>query len=99
MVGYPGDKALVDPIHLWQYEVEGKCAVNYKKGLIDYKIYTTVGMSGSPLFIENENNGEFYVVGIHHGLLKGEKQITGGVYLTEQAQAQIYKWCGKEPQI
>ena len=54
-------------------------------------------MSGSPLFIENNNNGEFYVVGVHHGLLKGEKDKTGGVYLTEEAQAQIYQWCGKEP--
>ena len=89
MVGYAADKAELRPIRLWQQEVEGECQVDYEEGIINYGIYTNLGMSGSPLFVENENDGHCYVMGIHHGLLKGDRENTGGAYLTEKTISHI----------
>ena len=40
-------------------------------------------MSGSPLLIQNEEDDHFYAVGMHHGLLKGERKVTGGVFFNK----------------
>ena len=92
IAGYAADKAELRPIKFWQQEAKGKCSVRYQEGVVDYRIFTNLGMSGSPLFAENRNDGYCYVVGIHHGLLKGDRDNTGGAYLTETSFLRINEW-------
>ena len=61
---------------------------NYKEGLIEYKIFTDVGMSGSPLLAYDEE-GKYFAVGIHCGRIRGEEQKTGGCLINKKSASQI----------
>ena len=50
--GFPSDKKRNqgdEPIRMFLYEAASEAATNYREGLVDYKIFTMPGMSGSPL--------------------------------------------------
>ena len=53
---------------------------------LEYKLSTSLGQGGSPIFYRNESH--IYVVGIHIGA-KAKKEINVGVRLTKEARKQI----------
>ena len=58
--------------------------IHQSEGLIDYKIYTYGGMSGSPIYIKNVINNSYEVIGIHHGRLSEYSDRTGGCFLHQE---------------
>ena len=91
--GYPADRMEKyrdqDPFFkTFQYEAEGEAEILEKEGFINYKIFSYVGMSGSPIFLQNKA-GDYYVVGLHWGKMRGVTDKTCGVLLKESNIAQI----------
>ena len=67
----------------------GEAQLNPLEGLINTTIFTYLGMSGSPLFVQAFPNDECYVVGIHFGRIKNVNDRSGGLLLNEKCIAQI----------
>lgn len=59
--GYPLDKCFKDQeggVKVEQWGSKGKFMVNYDTGYLNYQLATSVGQSGSPVFINTINNGK-----------------------------------------
>ena len=56
------------------------------------------GMSGSPLLARDEN-GEFFVIGVHWGRIPKETKKTGGCLFNQKVSRQIEAWLDQAKEI
>lgn len=96
LYGYPHDKVedLIGSYEMWG--MEGYVKYNEKTTLLEYKIDTYFGQSGSGIFYEDEDG--CFIVGVH---VLGDQIYNNGVFINVERFSQILEWIvkatGSEP--
>jgi hypothetical protein len=70
--------------------MEGSFEIDQYNNIIDHKIETTEGQSGSPLYIQR--NGICYILGIHVREISSKNLSNKAVFLKKTRIEQIRRW-------